>query len=665
MSSENENKWEKFNQKLNLGGINNERKDVMRKLIEGYEEICEYDGEKLGTVNNVKHKIEIKEGQEPIAQKRYKETDEKGKFIKKEIEQMLKMGRIRKSWSPWSSPVTLAGKKSGNYRFCIDYRKLNNVTKSDAYPLPRIDELLEKYRTARWFTSLDLAAGYHQVEMAEEDKEKTAFICSQGLFEFNVMPFGLKNAPGTFQRLMDEILREYIGEFVIVYLDDIMIYSKDFEEHVEHIDKVLNKLRENNMIIKLKKCKFGERNIEFLGHIVGRDGLKPDEKKVEKIKKIKIPETITEIRSFLGLCSYYRRFIKNFVKIAKPLYNLVKKDIRFEWTEKQQIAFEELKMKLMEKPILDHPNFEKEFILITDASGEGLGAVLAQKNNENKEYVIAYASRSLVGAEKNYPITELECLAIFWGVQHFHKFLANNKFKIVTDHAALKGLMNAKIPKGRRARWVMELQQYDFEVIHRSGKENKNADALSRLKFEEENINSQEIEPEYKIAKMNKSKNENQREKYVRRKNEWYKINEIEGRWDELKYFTDKEAILLNVSKKTKEELLKKLNRKNKPQVIIIDGVDGVGKSTVVENIIKRLEEKDKVKVIFNTFKKRRNNDKRFEEPSKEYEWLFRKQVVEEINRRIIEYTDEDIIILDKSPYCEYFYQKTESFDRD
>ena len=299
-----ENKKEKFEKKIYLGEMDDLKKEMFKELIREYEDIFEYDEEKLGRVDKVKHEIEVKEEQEPIAQKRYRETEEKEKFIKKEIEQLLKMGKIKKSWSPWSSPVTLAGKKSGNYRFCIDYRKLNSVTKSDAYPLPRIDELLEKFRKGNWFTSLDLAAGYHQVEMAENDKEKTAFICSQGLFEYNVMPFGLKNAPGTFQRLMDEILKEYIGEFVTVYLDDIMIYSRDFEEHLEHVNRVLNKLRENNMVAKLKKCQFGLRNINFLGHIVGKDGLRPDEKKVEKIKNIRRPETVTEVRSFLGLCSY-------------------------------------------------------------------------------------------------------------------------------------------------------------------------------------------------------------------------------------------------------------------------------------------------------------------------------------------------------------------------
>ncbi|CAB4420776.1 unnamed protein product [Rhizophagus irregularis] len=474
----------KFEEKLKIGQINPIQEKLIKNLVRSYEDVFEYDKEKVGRVDLIKHRIKITPGQNPILQRRYKETEEKGKFIKKEVEKLLETGKIRESYSPWASPVTLAGKKSGNYRFCIDYRKLNAVTKSDAYPLPRIDELLDKYRTAKWFTSIDLAAGFHQVEMIEEDKEKTAFICSQGLYEYNVMPFGLKNAPGTFQRLMDKVLKEYIGEFVVVYIDDIMIYSKNFEEHLQHIEKVLRKMRETNLTLKLKKCKFGERNIEFLGHIVGKDGLQPDVKKVETINKIKPPQTIREVRSFLGLCSYYRKFIKNYSKIAKPITKLIKKDEEFRWGQEQQNAFKILKEKLTQKPILAHPDFEKEFILLTDASAEGLGAILSKKNDEGKEVVISYASKSNNNTEANYPITDLECLAIVWGIRYFHKFLIGRKFKVITDHAALKGLMNDKIPKGRRARWIMELQQYDFEVIHRSGKENKNADALSRLKYE-------------------------------------------------------------------------------------------------------------------------------------------------------------------------------------
>ena len=233
--------------------MSDEQKKIIGNLVRKYGRIFEYDKEKVGRISTVKHEIIIKENQEPIAQKRYKETEEKAKFISKEVDKLLEMGKIRESWSPWSSPVTLAGKKSGNYRFCIDYRKLNNVTKSDAYPLPRIDELLEKYETAKWFTSLDLAAGYHQVEMAEKDKEKTAFICSRGLYEYNVMPFGLKNAPGTFQRLMDKILKEYINKFVVVYIDDIMIYSENFKDHIKHVEEVLEKMKKANLILKLKK----------------------------------------------------------------------------------------------------------------------------------------------------------------------------------------------------------------------------------------------------------------------------------------------------------------------------------------------------------------------------------------------------------------------------
>ncbi len=280
---------------------------------------------------------------------------------------------------------------------------------------------------------------------------------------------------------MNKLFREYLNDFAAVYIDDIMIYSKTFEEHLHHIELILKKLREANVMLKLKKCKWGDRNVEYLGHIVGRGGLKPDPKKIDKIKDLKPPKDVTGVRSILGICSYYRKFIKGFSKIAKPLNDLLKKEIKFEWTEKQQEAFDKLKQKLIEHPILEYPNYEKPFTLITDASGRGLGAVLAQKNDQGKEVVITYASKSLSPAEKNYAITEQECLAVIFGIKHFHKYLIDRSFIIITDHSALKGFLNDKRPKGRRARWLMEVQQYNFTIQHRPGKENKNADFLSRI----------------------------------------------------------------------------------------------------------------------------------------------------------------------------------------
>jgi hypothetical protein len=347
---------------------------------------------------------------------------------------------------------------------------------------------------------LDLLSGYWQIEMEEEDIPKTAFVCSKGKFECLRMPFGLKNAPATFQRAMNKAFEEFIHEFIEVYIDDILIYSRTWEEHLEHIKKVFEKLREINMKVKLKKCKFGEREVEYLGHIVGSNGLKPDPKKIEKVKGIKQPETLKEIRSFLGMCSYYRKFIKDFSKIAKPLMVLTKqenwgeeipgtkvgkkkkKDRKIEWTEKQEKAFQELKEKLIKYPILRYPNFDTEFILATDASGVTIGAVLMQKDKEGKEYNIAYASKSLNETEQRYGITDKEGLAVVWAVKHFHKYLMGKKFTIITDHSALKFMKTQKIPNGRRGRWMMELQKYDFEIVYKSGKSNKNADAMSRLK---------------------------------------------------------------------------------------------------------------------------------------------------------------------------------------
>ncbi len=294
------------------------------------------------------------------------------------------------------------------------------------------------------------------------------------------MPFVLTNAPATFQRLMNYILHDYLNDFVVVYLDDILVCSDTFEEHLAHLRKVFIKLREANLVIKLKKCKFEQRKIKFLGHIIGTDGLRTDSENIEKIINCSISTDVTEVRKFMRLCNYYRKFIKDLSKLSKPLRQLLKKDVKFLWELKEQETFEELKKILMEAPVLLFPNFDKPFILCTDVSLKGLGAVLKQKDENKNLRPIAYASRSLTSVEKNYHTTDLKCLAIIWSVKHFHKYLINKSFKIFTDHSALKSLQKISELTGRRARWIIELQ-YNYTIEYRSGKKNQNANALLRL----------------------------------------------------------------------------------------------------------------------------------------------------------------------------------------
>jgi hypothetical protein len=474
---------DEFESSLKMGNLTTDEKRQLRELIEEFKDVISLSTSELGRTNIEKHKINTKD-HPPIAKRAYRENDENRKIIKEEVQKMWDLGMIRKSYGPWAFPVVIVKKKDGTNRFCIDYRSLNDITETDAYPMPRIDDLMDSFRNANYFTSLDLASGYWQIEMEEEDIPKTAFVCSQGKFECTRMPFGLKNAPATFQRAMNEAFDPYLHRFLEIYIDDLMTYSKTFREHLTHLRKVFEKLREINMKVKLKKCRFGDEEVEYLGHIVGRNGLRPDPKKIEKVKNIKPPSTLTEIRSFLGMCSYYRRFIKDFSTIAKPITQLMKKDRDIKWNEPQQKAFEELKQKLIEHPVLRYPDFDKEFIVATDASDIALGAVLMQKDENGKEYSIAYASKSLNETEQRYGITDKEGLAVIWAVQHFHKYLMGKKFTIITDHSALKFIKTQKFPHGRRGRWMMELQKYDFEIIHRAGKSNKNADALPRLRQE-------------------------------------------------------------------------------------------------------------------------------------------------------------------------------------
>lgn len=466
---------------IHVGPLDQHEHDMFQQMLAENNDVCAKNQMDIGRTSILKHTINTGDAY-PEAKTFYESNPVKTEFIRNEVKEMLKKGIIRPSTSPWAAPVVIVKKKDGTERFCVDYRQLNAITKPDRYPIPRISSLLESFREANWFSGLDLASGYWQVEMSKADREKTAFIIDGGLYEFNVMPFGLRNAPGTFQRLMNYVLRDLIGKFVAVYLDDIIIYSKTYEQHIDHLNQVFEALRTAGLKIKLKKCFFCLPEIEFLGHVVGRNGIKPDPKKVDKVLNMPAPTNISELRSILGLFSYYRRFVKDFSRHAKPMLELLAKDKSYKWEKRQQNAFEYLKKRLVEAPILQYPDFNKPFILLTDASGTGLGAVLAQLDDEGKERVIAYASRALTPAEKNYPITEQECLAVIWAVQHFDQYLQLQPFKIVTDHSALKYLQSSKMPKSsRRARWMMELQQYNFEIVHRPGKENANADALSRV----------------------------------------------------------------------------------------------------------------------------------------------------------------------------------------
>ena len=300
--------------------------------------------------------------------------------ISQMIDDMLEKGIIHPSSGPWASPIVLVPKKDGQLHFCVDYRKLNSVTKKDQYPLPRIEDILDTLGGMRYFSTLDLASGYWQIEMSGEARQKSAFVTHRGLHEFVRMPFGLCNAPATFQRLMEIVLDDMLWKECFVYIDDVLVCSKTLEEHLAHLDGVFSRLRKANLRLK-PKCMFLCPKVQYLGHVISLEGVAPDPEKVEKVKNYPVPTNPTEVRQFLGLASYYRRFMKDFARIAKPLYSLTCKDVKFEWSRACRDAFEALKSLLVTAPVLAYPRFEEgvEFVVETDASTSGLGAVFSQK----------------------------------------------------------------------------------------------------------------------------------------------------------------------------------------------------------------------------------------------------------------------------------------------
>ena len=437
-----------------------------------------------GRTSIVQHKIETGDAipikQRPRRPPRAFEGEEE-----KIIASQLEAGIIRESTSPWSSPLVYVRKRDGSTRQCVDYRKLNEVTKKDAYPLPRIEDCLDCLGGANIFSTLDLQSGYWQIEIKEDDRPKTAFSTRTGHYEYVTMPFGLCNAPSTFERAMELIMKGLQWKTLILYLDDIIVMGSSFDEHLDRLDEVLTRLTDAGLKLKPSKCHLFRSEVAYLGHVVSESGIKPDPEKVRRVQEWPTPTSITDVRSFLGLCSYYRRFIRGFSTIAAPLNKLLEKSSRFKWDEECQASFDTLKQTLVSDHVMAYPNNDGIFILDTDASATGIGAVLSQlqwdeTSQKEVERPVAFASRSLTRTQRRYCTTRRELLAVVCFVRHFRHFLLGRKFLIRTDHSSLRWIMSFREPTDQMARWLEILSQFEFVIEHREGKKHNNADSLSR-----------------------------------------------------------------------------------------------------------------------------------------------------------------------------------------
>ncbi|MES9881596.1 MAG: reverse transcriptase domain-containing protein [Sedimenticola sp.] len=460
-------------------GLTTDEQQALILLLRKHKNVFARSKEDLGRTTTVKHTINTGNAL-PVKQPPRRLPIAKREEVKSEVKKMLDQKIIEPCNGPWSSPIVLVKKKDGTTRFCVDYRRLNHLTCKDSYPLPKIDESLDSLRGSRWFSTLDLASGYWQVEMDSKDAEKTGFSTTCGLYQFTVMPFGLCNAPATFERMMEVILSGLHWETCLLYIDDIIVFADSFGQHLERLSEILSRIESAGLKLSPKKCRLFKHEVEFLGHVVSENGIATDPRKIEVVKNWPTPKTVHDVRSFLGLCSYYRRFVKHFADIARPLHQLTEKATQYKWTDACEQAFDTLKQALITAPILCYPSIRTNFILDTDASGVGIGAVLSQCDGDD-ERVVAYYSRALGKAERNYCITRKELLAVVESVKHFHHYLYGVPTVVRTDHGALTWLMNFKNIEGQMARWMETLGTYDLTIKHRPGRKHMNADSLSRL----------------------------------------------------------------------------------------------------------------------------------------------------------------------------------------
>ena len=500
---EKENNAKKENNAINTDEIKvpTEHKKLIEKLLFKNKDIFAAKDTDLTFTDTVTMKIDTG-NHEPIKMRPYRVPLHKREIVEKAIDEMLEAKVIRKSRSPLAFPIVLVQKKDGSTRFCVDYRNLNLITKSNSFPLPLIDDILTLLGKSCYYTSLDLKSGYWQILMDSTSRERTAFVTFRGLFEFNCMPFGLKCAPAIFSELMNIVL-EGLEKFAIAYLDDILIYSSSLEEHFKHIQIVFDRLRKHNLKLKLKKCQFLQRETKYLGFVINEHGVKPDSDKVKAIKAIKIPSTVKEVRQYLGMSSFYRKFIPNFSKIAEPLIKLTKKYAKFHWTPECQKAFDYIKESLTVVPLLAYPDINKPYTLYCDASDTCIGACLTQActNDEkelygvkNNEKPIYFLSHRLSKTQEKWPIIEKEAFAIYYALQKLDHYLHGAEFVIKSDHMPLKYILESPMQNKKIQLWALGISGYNCKIEYISGKENTCADLLSRSPCSDNEVKDDNIE---------------------------------------------------------------------------------------------------------------------------------------------------------------------------
>lgn len=467
-----------FIPKADLDHLGSVRRAQLLDVIDRYAVLFDEDAP-LGRIPGIRHTIPTADCQ-PTKTRQWRLPESARATIRDECAKMLRDDVIEPSMSPWLSPVVLVKKKDGGVRFCVDYKGLNRVTTADAYPMPRLDQTIDELAGTQWFTALDARSAYWTIEVEEKDRPKTAFSDGFRLFQFKRMPFGLATAPSTFQRAINAVLSPVLGKHALAYLDDVVIYSSSFEEHLDHLDETLRLLSQAGFRLNVQKCRFAVNTFKFLGFLVTPQGILPDPEKVKAIADMKPPKTVRQVRQFLGATGFFRRHIGHYASVAAPITQLLRKNTKFRWEAKQQQAFDELKSKLTSAPVLRKPNFNESFELHCDASGLAIGACLMQRNEKGMPQAVAYYSRKLRDAEKKYPVIDHEALAVVEAVRHYNPYLYGRHFQIFTDHRPLVHVFRRTTKSVRMTRWSHELSFYNYELKYKPGASHHVPDLLSR-----------------------------------------------------------------------------------------------------------------------------------------------------------------------------------------